>query len=95
MEEECDADGEHAWPVAGRQWCTPVAVSTSFALSLSRFESFSFLSLPFFSFLSLPFFSFFDFFDFLAASPAPCDAEERPRAISERVPALEVVFRQA
>ena len=53
-----------AWPVAGRQWCTPVAVSTSLALSLSRFESFSFLSLPFFSFLSLPFFSFFDFFDF-------------------------------
>ena len=53
-----------AWPVAGRQWCTPVAVSTSFALSLSRFESFSFFSLPFFSFLSLPFFSFFDFFDF-------------------------------
>ena len=31
---------------------------------MSRFESFSFLSLPFFSFLSLPFFSFFDFFDF-------------------------------
>jgi len=50
--------------VAGRQWCTPVAVSTSLALSFSRFESFSFLSLPFFSFLSLPFFSFFDFFDF-------------------------------
>ena len=47
-----------AWPVAGRQWCTPVAVSTSLALSLSRFESFSFLSLPFFSF-----FDFFDFFD--------------------------------
>jgi hypothetical protein len=44
--------------VAGRQWCTPVAVSTSLALSFSRFESFSFLSLPFFSF-----FDFFDFFD--------------------------------
>jgi len=43
----------------------PVAVSTSLALSFSRFERFSFLSLPFFSFLSLPFFSFFDFFDFL------------------------------
>ena len=43
------------WP--GGQWCAPVAVSTSFALSLSRFERFSFLSLPFFS--------FFDFFDFL------------------------------
>ena len=50
------------WP--GGQWCAPVAVSTSFALSLSRFERFSFLSLPFFSFLSLPFLSFFDFFDF-------------------------------
>lgn len=60
-----------AWPVAGRQWCTPVAVSTSLALSLSRFESFSFLSLPFFSFLSLPFFSFFDdFASFDAAAAA-------------------------
>lgn len=57
--------GTGARSVAGRQWCAPVAVSTSLALSFSRFERFSFLSLPFFSFLSLPFFSFFDFFDFL------------------------------
>ena len=42
--------------------CAPVAVSTSLALSLSRFERFSFLSLPFFSFLD-----FLDFFSSLSS----------------------------
>ena len=63
----CEANGRavpwtRARSVVSVRKCAPVAVSTSLALSLSRFERFSFLSLPFFSFLD-----FLDFFSSLSS----------------------------